>query len=162
MCGLMATTAAMLIAFVICECFQPAANQVGSDQNRFGYSNPGGRASRYSLTPFYSAPCYYINYWRLFLMAHIVVTGCCRNCANNTSPFTDCRCAVSVSPLLILKLSLYSLYFTPISCSSSCGVEFGRDSKCRKLQKLQIPVTKLKRNAFGEKRLLENWELTSP
>lgn len=33
MCGLMATTAAILIASVICECFQPAANQMRSDQN---------------------------------------------------------------------------------------------------------------------------------
>lgn len=122
----------------------------------FGYSSPRATVPWYPLMSFHSALCYYVNYWRFVLMAHTVVTTWCRNCINSISPFTVCKCTVSISPLPIEKLSLYSLYFILISCSSSCGVEFGR-TQCRKLQKLQISVLKLKRNTFLENRLLENW-----
>lgn len=127
----------------------------------FWVSSPRARVPCYSLMSFYSALCYCINYWRFVLMAHIVVTTWCRNCINTTSPFNVCKCAVIISPLPKQKLSLYSMYFTSVFYSSICGVEFGRDSKCRKLQKLQISVLKLKRSAFWENRLLENWVMTS-
>lgn len=142
MCGLMATTDCT------CDLWMPSVssklNGIRSKLS-FGYSSPRPRVLWYSLMSFHSALYCYINYWRLSLMASIVVTTWC---INSVSPFYVYECAVSIRSCLIQKLRLWSLCFILNSCITSCSVEFCRDSYRRNLQKLQIAVLKLKINFF--------------
>lgn len=149
--GLMATTDCT------CDLWMPSVssklNGIRSKLS-FGYSSPRPRVLWYSLMSFHSALYCYINYWRLSLMASIVVTTWC---INSVSPFYVYECAVSIRSCLIQKLRLWSLCFILNSCITSCSVEFCRDSYRRNLQKLQIALLKLKINFFLGKQATWEW-----